>query len=501
MNRAIAGYFDNAHRGLTKISSSVKIAPGPSARLPPLRPELDQRGGLSDDAGCADAERDINGWEKVMGHSLGESKSMGSLEFLAEYASQGAQSEQCQQTIQENSKLHRKVRALQDHLAITSAKKDAFQAQAQRLEREFKKGRDQSDQLQKDLLDARQDVAQLGKGAQEAISMMSEMRKTHITEIKLLQRGLAARGSQEHMRNRVNEMADLVDKVGRAVVQRDEAIRDKTQMEGMMNKALKDLRSSNDEVFRLKKQNKHLSEKLKESKRKGHGSVTPAQVSAQVEFDSDDEFERDLQTFEKRFEILEEGPAGLDVLASNLAKDKQELEKRCASLSESIKSFNVTVDNWKYLGAEKDQQIKDLGIKIENMIRSRSLMEEQIDQKQREIALQVEEEKASLLARVNELEMVCDNARSDADGMEKASNRLSKELVKVQDQYPGAAAPAEGEVKQDTAAEGEDPQDGAPAGGPAAGATSGDLGEGGGDTEVSQDGAPTGDPAAGATSA
>jgi len=50
-------------------------------------------------------------------------------------------------------------------------------------------------------------------------------------EVRLLQRGLAQRGGDAASRNKVNEVADLVDKVGRAVVQRDEAIRDKTKMQ------------------------------------------------------------------------------------------------------------------------------------------------------------------------------------------------------------------------------------------------------------------------------
>ena len=40
-----------------------------------------------------------------------------------------------------------------------------------------------------------------------------------------------------------------------------------------------------------------------------------------AEFDeSDEEFETELLHFEKRFQILEEGPMGLDILASNLAR-------------------------------------------------------------------------------------------------------------------------------------------------------------------------------------
>mmetsp|Transcript_94241 Transcript_94241/g.236518 ORF Transcript_94241/g.236518 Transcript_94241/m.236518 type:complete len:629 (-) Transcript_94241:19-1905(-) len=431
MNRVLSGYFDDAHRGLQRQSKSLAAGVGSTSQvqLPPLRPG----GG----AGVG-VEEDPSAWGL-----LNESKSLGSLEFTRQEALRGVQADQYQQALQTSAKLARKVKALQDQLSVTSAKKEAFKAQAQRLEREFRSGRDQNDALQKDLLEAKREADYLTKEAQEAIQMMTEMRKAHIAEVKLLQRGLAARGGSDQTRNRVNEMADLVDKVGRAVVQRDEAIRDKTQMQAQLNKALKDLRSSSDDCAKFRKQNKQLSDSLKEARRKGQ--YAPPKPSVGPEDDSDAEFEDELRQFEKRFEILEEGPAGLDVLASNLSKDKQNLEKKVRAQQDTIKSLNSTIDNWKQLGGQKDQQIQDLSAKLEKVMRDHALFEEQIAQKQREIALQVEEERAALEARISELELECDNARADADGMEKASTRLTRELVKVHEQYSGGApAPAAG---------------------------------------------------------
>merc|ERR1719330_1926785 len=107
-----------------------------------------------------------------MGSSMIGSKSMGSLEYSHEEISRGVQQEQFHSALQDSSKLARKVRSLQDQLAITSAKKEAFKAQAQRLEREFKKGRDQTDALQRALLESKREAATLNKDAQEAIAMM-----------------------------------------------------------------------------------------------------------------------------------------------------------------------------------------------------------------------------------------------------------------------------------------------------------------------------------------
>lgn len=425
MNKVISGYFDDAHRGLQREKSGGKLGTSPSnVQLPPLR---------------QDSSMPSLGADPLGGSFEKPSDSLGSLELSHEQAARGVQAERYQQALQDNSKLSRRVRALQDQLAITSAKKEAFRAQAARLEREFKKGREQSDSLQRELLDAKREAAQLNKESSEAMTMMGEMRKSHIQEVRLLQRGLQARGGDNQFRNKVNEVADLVDKLGRAVVSRDEAIRDKTKAQAQYSKAANDLRAITEDMTRLKKQNRQLADSLKEAQRKGK-FVPPRH---DVDEDSDEEFEGELSMFEKRFSILEEGPAGLDILASNLSKDKQTLEKRLKAQNDFAKQLQKTIEDWKRLCAEKDAQIQDLNEKLDKMMKDQAQMQESIAAKRREIELQVAEEKAALERRISELEGEADDARAAADGMEKASSRLTQELVKVHAQYGGG--PAEGE--------------------------------------------------------
>eukprot|EP00930_Biecheleria_cincta_P077155 TRINITY_DN64428_c0_g1_i1.p1 TRINITY_DN64428_c0_g1~~TRINITY_DN64428_c0_g1_i1.p1 ORF type:complete len:619 (+),score=188.38 TRINITY_DN64428_c0_g1_i1:188-1858(+) len=366
-----------------------------------------------------------------------QSQSLGSLEFTSEQARAGVQSDRLQQSLTENAKLSRKVRQIQEQLSITSAKKEAFRAQASRLEKEFKKGREQADLLQKDLLEARREASQMGKEAQEAMQMMTEMRKAHIQEVRLLQRGLAARSGGES-KNKVNEIADLVDKLGRAVLQRDESIRDKTKLQVRANKTDAELRAVVDDHARLKRQNKSLSEQLKEALRKG--KFVPPKAELDDPDDSDPEFEHELLAFEQRFTILEEGPAGLDILASNLSKDKQTLEKRLKTAQETITNLKSSVDNLKRLGEEKDLQIDELNEKLDKMMKDHAAQQEAIDQKRREIEMQVAEEREALQRRIEDLELECDNARAVADGMEKASSRLTKELIKVHETHTGNQA-------------------------------------------------------------
>merc|ERR1711953_779960 len=94
------------------------------------------------------------------------------------------------------------------------------------------------------------------------------MRKAHIQEVRLLQRGLAARSGGEGSRNKIDEFADLVDKVGRAVVQRDEAIRDRAKMQAQLSKSVQECRSLTGETAKLRRQNAQLSDSLREAQRK-----------------------------------------------------------------------------------------------------------------------------------------------------------------------------------------------------------------------------------------
>merc|ERR1719482_1846170 len=394
---------------------------------------MSQEGSMQDTANAGS-------WQQASG-GLQKSSSTGALDYSKDQADRGVQDQRYQQALQENSRLARKMRALQDQLSITTAKKQAFRAQALRLEKEFKKGREQSDAIQKELLEAKRDAESSSKESTEAVQMMNEMRKAHLQEVRLLQRGLEARGNDEKFRNRVNEVADLVDKLGRSVVQRDEAMRDKAKAQAQMNKMVVDLRALADECSKLRRQNKTLDVRLKESIRKGKAAAPPPLDRALAEFDeSDEEFETELLHFEKRFQILEEGPMGLDILASNLARDKRLLEKALRQEQENHQAALASLEEWKDLDTHKDNTITKQNAKIEEMMMAQAALEEEIERKRREVEEAVNTERANLEARLAELQNERDEARAAADQMVMASDKLSQELVKVHEQYDDATS-------------------------------------------------------------
>merc|ERR1711907_717207 len=149
------------------------------------------------------------------------------------------------------------------------------------------------------------------------------------------------------------------------------------------------------------------------------GAVHPPKVDrTNAEFDeSDEEFEVELLHFEKRFNILEEGPMGLDIFASNLARDKRLLEKALKQQQEAHKACLASLEEWKNLADQKDQTITKQNIQIEEMMMAQAKLEEEIERKRREVEEAVNTERANLEARLAELQTERDEARAQADTM------------------------------------------------------------------------------------
>jgi chromosome segregation ATPase len=425
-------YFNDANRELQKQSSARQTTGTTSnVQLPPLRAD-------SGSPSTSLQQTDENfSWQQASESGvLQRSTSAGGLEFTADKAARGIQDQRYQQALQENSRLSRRLRAMQDQLSITTAKKDAFRAQATRLEKEFKKSREQMDDLQKDLLEAKRKAETHSTESTEAIKMMNEMRQAHLQEVRLLQRGLEARAGDEKFRNRVNEVADLVDKLGRAVVQRDESVRERQKAEAQSGKMIVDLRALADECSKLRRQNKSLESRLKEAVRKGKGAFKPSLSRQEAELDdSDEEFEVELLHFEKRFKILEEGPMGLDILASNLARDKRLLEKALKQSQEAHRATSAALEEWKALSNDKDKTITTQNQKIEEMMMAQAALEEEIERKRREVEESVNAERTALEERMAKLQADYDEARQQADDLVLQSDKLSQELVKAHELY------------------------------------------------------------------
>lgn len=431
MNEVITSYFEESHRGLQRQRPAHQEPPrayiGASVSLPPL-----QSGhSLPSDAGEQRSGRGSGDG----GYGGGPGGGSGpKFEFNKELAIAGIQEERYQEVLLQNEKLTKKMRQLQDQLTITSAKKEAFKVQSTRLEKDLRKARDQSDMLQKEVLNAKQEHEYLAVQSKDAVHMMNEMRKSHLQEVRLLQRGLAQRGD-EKMRNRVNEVADLVDKLGRAVVQRDEAIKEKTKLQAQLHQIKSESKTLHEERLKLRKQNKGMEEKLKKANRDVKTLMAPIERDELTPDLSDDELEMELSAFEKRYSVLNDGAKGLDHFVEQLTKTKEKLQEQVNEQAETIASMEKSLDHWQNLCQMKDQKIQELSKKLSEMQREQTILEQQVAAKQKEIEMQIQIERENIGKQFAHLQSDADQARSTAEGMQVVGDKLQKELTKYHEAH------------------------------------------------------------------
>lgn len=423
MNEVITSYFEESHRGLQRQRGGgggdqpPRAFIGSSVQLPPLQ------GGTSLPSDAGEAHSGRRGPEPG---SAPPTK----LDFNKELAIASITEDRYQEVLRENERLTKKMRQLQDQLTITSAKKEAFKVQASRLEKDLKKSRDQSDALQREMLSAKQEHEYWSVQSKDAVHMMNEMRKSHIQEVRLLQRGLAQRGDDK-FRNRVNEVADLVDKLGRAVVQRDEAIKEKTKLQAQLHQLKSESKTLQEERLKFRKQNKVLEERLREATKHVKTLMTPGEQEDDAGDLSDDEFEAELSAFEKRYSVLDDGAKGLDHFVEQLTKTKEKLETQAAEQADTITSLEKSLDHWQSLCAMKDQKIADLSKRLSEMQRDQLLLEQQVSSKQKEIEMQIQIERDAMSKQLEGAQGEADNARSTAEGMQMMGDKLQKELAKL----------------------------------------------------------------------
>lgn len=433
MDEVLSGYFADAHKGLTKQRPAPNprgfVSSGSHVKLPTLPGSGGGYGSPPMSGGSGGGD-----WGGGGSGGLRHSSSTGALDSQRGFAA--VQGERYQQMLTENDKQARRIRQLQETLSITSARKEAFKVQAQKLEKEFKKIRETCEQTQQELLESRRDVEQYSKEAADAVSMMSEMRKAHIHEVRLLQRGLAARGGGEQFRNRVDEVADLVDKLGRAVVQRDESIRDKTKMQAQVNKVMADHKSVSGSHEKLRKKNEQLETKLTDAMRKVKMVERRRPQDPVDPDDSDEEFEAELLAFEKHFEILQDNSTGADVLADSLCKDKTRLEQKLKQMRENQKSLEGTVEYWMQTCGDKDLELQENQAQLDKMLKADGDLQSAIEKKTTEVGDMVEDERQELQRKLAEAERERDEAWAET---KQTSEKMSAALVQVSKEYEGHA--------------------------------------------------------------
>lgn len=427
MNEVISSYIEDSHRTLLAKKGGAQSTPEQEDRgrnAAQKLPRLPQNGSqLSPQRTAQSTQNDANYMNSMVSQNV-RSRAICSIS-----------DETHEDALREIDRLMKKNKSLTDELSIVTAKKMSFKAQALRDQKEMKKMATTLEALQKDAKSQKEDSTYKSEVSQQALTEISEMRETHIREVRMLQRGLQAR-TDETYRNRVNEIADLVDGLGRAALQRDQANKEKAKLQQRLRQTTVELKTLQEERKKYLMQNKTLASKLSDVQRTNKVLMQPRQdvfnlEEDELENESDDDFDSELTAFEKRYAILDEGARGLDHWVEKLHREKGRLEKRTEDSSKDVSSLEKAVAQWQELCEQKDLKIEALEQRVKELQTVFEKMQLEVKTKSADLQIQITEERKQYEAKLKQLQQEADYARSTAQGYHSLSEKLQNELVRA----------------------------------------------------------------------
>ncbi|CAD7949097.1 unnamed protein product [Amoebophrya sp. A25] len=344
--------------------------------------------------------------------------------------------ERYEEVLKENEKLNRKIRGLHDQLSIVQAKKDAYKGQSEKSDREVEQVQKAFDAVQRDAQRIQSENEYWASASREAVEMMNEMRQNHITEVRLLQRGLQNRQGEDS-KNRVNEMADLLDRLGKCIVQRDEVLKEKTRLKAQLHQSRQEVKTLQDERRKFQASTKKYQIQLSELSKANSILMGETGGGGKGEEDdlSDDEFEEELCNFERRYQVLDEGAKGLDHWVESLHRERGLLEKSKTEQQDLIGSLERNVKSYHSLCDQKDLKYADMESRYAKVQSEYARLQTQVAQRQQDIEYRIEAERRNFEVRIKKMQTEFEHASSTAMGYQTLNEKLQNELMKVHDAY------------------------------------------------------------------
>jgi len=434
MNEVISNYIEESHRNLLN-----KKGPWtPPIQGAPKRPakKLPQ---IGSQPGKSSSPRRPDGSSAVDTSSIEVAKSQLASQ-LRSRAICSITEESHEDALREIDRLMKKNKSLEDELSISMAKKMSFKSQALRDQKELKKMTETLATIQKDISMQREETEYKSELSKEIQAEQSEMRLNHIREIKLLQRGLKAR-TDEGRRNRVDEIADLVDSLGRAALQRDNTEIQNQKLRKKVRQANIEIKTLQDERRKYLQSNYRMNTKIQEIKRANKLLMDVGNMDRQnIEADlSEEEFEDELGAFEKRYAILDEGARGLDHWVEKLHREQGRAEKRTSDSTQDIAGLEKSIKQWQELNDQKDAKIEVMAGHLKEMRQKFGVIQLEVTTKSQEMQVQLDEERRRYENKLKQLQTEVEYARSTAQGYQSLSKKLQDELVRTAAGEPGSA--------------------------------------------------------------
>jgi len=289
-----------------------------------------------------------------------------------------------------------KIRQVRERLTIVAGKKKQFRSSVSQLDVRVAQLESRCQQYERETEHTAEELADAKARSRACVEELRDMRGSYTNEIKVLQRGLTRKPALgDGFASRVDELAELMDFLGRAVVMRDRATVAKKKLEAQARQIKDENRDLQALRARRAREIAQAQRKVRAAAAENAG-LTQDPECERMEACEDDEFERALCDFERKFLVLDDGAGGLYETLNRLKLENASLEARSAEAVERIDIARRQREDWKRVAEEKAVRRKAAEELLAQVREDHEKMNAKIKQRSDEIEAQVMQERELL---------------------------------------------------------------------------------------------------------
>jgi uncharacterized protein YdcH (DUF465 family) len=316
----------------------------------------------------------------------------------AEAAVAAATARSLSATKRENALLEGKFKDLQDRLAIVSAKKQAYRTSAKQMDIRASDLEATSSDLAQRVDEMQAELRVILETRTQAEAQILAMRTAHLHEVRLLQKGIFARKDNK-VKDRIDEVGDLLNKLTSAVLQRDQTAIARARLEQKTHQLKVENRSLLTEKTQQEEELKSLLEKLRNLADQNHQLSVPAKAAVRAGAgarEDAEEFDASVVGLEQRCKILNDQTLGLQSAVKELTSRNMDLMKTVLSGESQQREVEEDRDQFKRKAQEEDAQLASIMAEHEKLKSNIQRLEAGIDKREKEIRSNLRTEKDEL---------------------------------------------------------------------------------------------------------
>jgi len=365
MNEVIGHYFEESHRWLQGETPQPRGGPVGMVTLPPI----------------------------VTGAEVAVPKN--NAVEAAEAAVAAATARSLSATKRENALLEHKFKDLQDRLAIVSAKKQAYRTSAKQMDMRAVELEAASSDLAQRVDEMQAELRVILETRTQAEAQILSMRTAHLHEVRLLQKGIMARKDNK-VKDRIDEVGDLLSKLTSAVLQRDQTAIARARLEQKTHQLRVENRSLLAEKTQQETELRALMEKLRNITDQNQQLTVSSKFRTSGASDDADEFDGSLMSLEQRCKVLNDQTIGLQSAVAELTTRNADLQETTLHGEDRQHKVEADRDQFKRKAQEEDALLADINAEHEKLTAAMNKMRDGIDRKEQEIRSQMRTEKDEL---------------------------------------------------------------------------------------------------------